>query len=188
LAVSWNPLMASKPRAIARAIVKNSKVPVAMPPFLLPLWGKPGALLLGRKLGALPPEFNPLPPWSRKNPPEECTAEYCPRKKTERHVLSRDFPVWLWRDRWHDNKGFIKSPIFHRNITETACEDRGSSVSVIMQEVTRNRAGRLPEGRNVRGSLLLAGLLAVLSPACVTPAQPKVNVTGSTFVTPMMSK
>ena len=40
----------------------------------------------------------------------------------------------------------------------------------------------------MRGSLLLAGLLAILSPGCGTRAQPKINGAGSTFVTPMMTK
>ena len=40
----------------------------------------------------------------------------------------------------------------------------------------------------MRESLLLAGLLAVLSPGCGTRTQPKINGTGSTFVTPMMKQ
>ncbi|HEY7427834.1 MAG TPA: phosphate ABC transporter substrate-binding protein PstS [Gemmataceae bacterium] len=40
----------------------------------------------------------------------------------------------------------------------------------------------------MRESLLLAGLFAVLSPGCGTRTQPKINGTGSTFVTPMMKQ
>jgi phosphate ABC transporter phosphate-binding protein len=80
------------------------------------------------------------------------------------------------------------SPNFRHNITKTVCEDQVSSVSVTMLEAMKNRAERLLQGRNVRGSLLLAGLLAVLSPGCGTRAQPKINGTGSTFVAPMMKK